>query len=445
MKATNDLTVGKPLHVIILFAFPIFVGNIFQQLYNIVDTVVVGHVMGDKALAAVGAASVIYMLFISLANGMTNGFSIVIARYFGAKKYDIMRQAIAITIVLSAILSILLTVSSMVGIRPLLVFLNTPNDIIEQSDTYIRTILAAIAITMTYNMLAGILRGIGNSFMPLVFLIIACFINVILDLIFVKQMGLGIRGAALATVIAQSVAVILCIIYMIKKCPLLKLEKSNFKFNRKITIELFTTGLSMGLMFAIVSIGTIALQSAINGFGTLTITAHTSARRIGDIFMLPLTTLSVSAATFSSQNYGAKKMNRIKEGIKISFLLAFAWCTLANITIFFGAVPIIQLITGTKEAVVLETASRYMRINVPFYYILSILLILRSTLQGVGRRIIPLAASSVELILKFVVVGVLAPMMGYLGVCISEPMIWIVCSIMVLIDFYVTMNKSYKI
>lgn len=443
-RNSNDLTVGNPLKVILFFALPIFIGNIFQQLYNVVDTVVVGHVLKEDALAAVGASGVVYSLIISLANGMTSGFSIIIARYFGAKEYDTMRRAIAITMVLTAVISVLLTVVSMIGLRPLLAFLNTPAEIMNQADTYIRTVLAAIVITMSYNMFAGMLRAIGNSVMPLVFLIVSCIINIILDIVFVKYVGLGIRGAAIATVVAQVVSVILCVLYIIQKCPILRIGIKDFKWDGKITADLFTTGLSMGMMYAIVSVGTVALQSAINGFGKLTIAAHTSARKIGDLFMLPLGTLSMSASTFASQNYGAMRMERIKEGIKGAFKIAFCWCTICNVLVFLGSDMLVKLITGSTEVEVLATASKYLRINLPFYYVLSILLILRSTLQGVGRRIAPLMASTVELILKFTVAAVLAPMMGYLGVCICEPIVWIVCAVMVLIDFYF-MNRGLKL
>ena len=280
--------------------------------------------------------------------------------------------------------------------------------------------------------------------MPLVFLIVSCIINIILDIVFVKYVGLGIRGAAIATVVAQVVSVILCVLYIIQKCPILRIGTKDFKWDGKITADLFTTGLSMGMMYAIVSVGTVALQSAINGFGKLTIAAHTSARKIGDLFMLPLGTLSMSASTFASQNYGAMRMERIKEGIKGAFKIAFCWCTICNVLVFLGSDMLVKLITGSTEVEVLATASKYLRINLPFYYVLSILLILRSTLQGVGRRIAPLMASTVELILKFTVAAVLAPMMGYLGVCICEPIVWIVCAVMVLIDFYF-MNRGLKL
>lgn len=443
-KASSDLTVGTPLKVILFFAVPIFIGNIFQQLYNVIDTVVVGHVLKENALAAIGASGVIYSLIISLANGMTNGFSIIIARYFGAKEFARMRQALATTYVLTAIISIVLTIGSMFGIRPLLEFLNTPKDIIGQADLYIRIVLAAVIVTMTYNMFAGMLRGIGNSVMPLIFLIVSCVINIILDILFVQVLGFGIQGAAIATVIAQVVSVILSFIYILKKCPILKITRQDFKFSASITADLFTTGLAMGMMYAIVSIGTVALQGAINNFGKLTIAAHTSARKIGDLFMLPLGTLSLASSTFASQNYGAGKNRRITEGIKSSFIIALIWVTICNVVVFFGAEFLVRAITGSTEKEVLETASRYLHINLPFYYILSVLLILRSTLQGLGRRIIPLAASTVELILKFVVAGILAPMLGYFGICICEPITWIACAIMVLFDFVITMHKIGK-
>jgi len=444
LKTNNDLTVGNPLSVILQFAIPIFIGNIFQQLYNVVDMVVVGHVLGDEALAALGATSAIYGLVISLASGMTSGFSIVVARYFGAKKEDTMKQAIASTVVLTLITALILTIASGFGIRPLLELLHTPSDIMGNSVLYIRIILQFLVVTMIYNMFAGILRAVGNSRMPLVFLIISTVINMILVVLFVKVFGMGVEGAAYATVVAQLISVILSAAYIWLKCPMLKISKEDFKANGNIINDLFATGISMGMMLSIVSVGTVALQSAVNGFGTYTITAHTAARKLSEIFMLPLGTLSLSASTFASQNYGAGNWDRIVKGIKSTALIGVIWCTTANLLVLLFVKQIVELMTGTGVGEVLSTASRYLHINLPFYYILCILLILRSTLQGLGRKLIPLLASTVELGLKFFVVGFLAPRLGYLGVCVSEPMIWTICALMVLWDFSITMKKKKR-
>ena len=437
----NDLTVGNPLTKILGFAIPIFIGNIFQQLYNVVDMVVVGHILGDEALASLGATTAIYGLVLGLANGMTNGFSIIIARYFGAKKYDTLKQTVATTMVLTFLISLMLTIVSLLFLKPLLVTLRTPMEVMDNAIAYISIILATILVTMSYNMFAGILRAIGNSRMPLYFLMIATTVNIILDILFIQGFGMGIRGAALATVFAQLLAVILCVLYIIRKCPIIKVSKRDFKYEKKIVSDLLTMGSSMAMMFSIVSIGTVALQSGVNSFGTYTVTAHTAARKLSEIFMLPLSTLSISASTFASQNFGARKWDRIVQGIKSAGLLAVIWCVFANLSVLFFAKEIITLITGSHIETVIHTAEQYLRFNLPFYFVLCILLILRSTLQGIGRKMVPLIASTVELLAKFFVTAVLVPSMGYFGIILSEPAIWTICAVLVLFDFIVTIKR----
>lgn len=435
MKNTYDMTRGNPLKIILLFALPILVGNIFQLFYNIVDAMVVGHVLGEDSFAAVGATSAVYSLIISFANGMANGFSIIAARFFGAKEEDKLRKSFASSICLAAVISVVLTILGQVFLRPMLNLLKTPPDIIDEAYSYISFILLFVIVTMFYNLLAGILRAVGNSKMPLVFLVIASITNVVLDIVFIAIIKMGIRGAAIATVISQIFSLVLCIIYVVKKCPFLHLKKQDFKVQKKLMIDLFTTGLSMALMFSIVAIGTVILQSAINDFGKMTIAAHTAARKISEIFMLPIATIGVAASTYASQNYGARNYKRIASGINYSFFLAGIWILISNLTVFLFASGIVTAVTGSVEVELIDTATRYLKINLPFYAFLAILVILRSVLQGMGSRAIPIFSSFIEFAGKFLVVGVLVPTMGYLGVCISEPMIWFVCSILVGCNF----------
>jgi putative MATE family efflux protein len=433
---SNDMTVGNPLKLILIFAIPILIGNVFQQMYNVVDTAVIGHVLGDKSLAAIGATSAIFNLIVGFANGTTNGFSVVLARFYGARDEAAIKKTVGLIVLLTFLASAVLTIVSLLGMIPLLKFLKTPPEIIGQASIFLKIILQFSFITMLYNMFAGMLRAIGNSKAPLIFLVIAVAINIVLDILFIKYLGFGIAGAAYATVISQFVSVCLCINYIRKNCPILYFKKKYLVMDKELIKELVTTGLSMGLMFAIVSVGTVALQSAVNSFGANTIAAHTAARKIDDIFMLPIATLSMAAATYASQNYGAGKLDRVKEGVKNTIMLAFIWSAFSNIVVFFGCDFMVSAITGTKEPEVFRVAARYIHINVPFFFMLSILVILRSSLQGLGRKIVPLCASIVELIAKFVAVGFLAPWLGYFGICILEPIVWGVCMMLVVIDFY---------
>lgn len=439
----TDLTKGDPGKLIFYFALPIFLGSVFQQMYNLADTVIVGYTLGENALAAIGSTTPLFGLIVGMALGMNNGFSIVIARYFGAKKMDKMRQAVAITVILDLIISVVFTVVGVSQIRHLLEFLNTPAEIINDAYGYIVVILMFMTVTIMYNMIAGVLRALGDSRSPLIYLIYASILNVVLVFTFILVFRWGIKGSAYATVISQILSVILGFNHIIKRCPELRLSKVDFKYDGTMVMELFTSGLSMGFMLSLVSIGSVALQSAINSFGKDIITAHMSARKVSEIFMMPLGTLATGAATFVSQNYGAKKYERINIGLKKTVFMGAIWSTIVVIISFAFGPYIIKYLTGTNDTLIIDTAVKYLRINTPFYYVLAILLIYRSTLQGIGRKFTPLISSSIELLAKFAVVGFLAPTMGYLGITISEPIIWVSCAIFVLIVFY--SDKNFKL
>lgn len=444
MKRANDLTIGNPIKGILLFMLPIMFGNVFQHMYNLVDTVIVGHILGEEALAAVGATSALYGFFTSMTFGLSNGYSIVIARFFGGKDKKGLKKSLAHTIMLTLIAAAVFTLIGIVFAKPLLEFLQTPAEIIEQSYSYVRIVLSCLLVSMLYNMFACMLRGIGNSFMPLIFLIISTVCNAILDLILVGVTHMGVAGAALATIIAQLISVICCVVYVMKKCPELHVRREDFKWDNNIAGDLFTNGLSMALMFSIVSIGSVALQSAINSLGAITIAAHTAARKIGEMFMMFFTPLSMAGSTYCSQNLGAGKKDRIPQGMRACFIIGFSAAALVNLITFTAAEPILVAVTGSDNMELIQTSLRYLHINLPFYFALSILLTLRSSLQGLGHKMIPLIASVIELVSKFVVATALVPHIGYLGVCIVEPLVWIICSVLVLVDYHLLMKKMKR-
>lgn len=437
-----DMTEGRPIKLILLFSLPILLGNIFQQFYNVMDTAIVGNVLGDDALAAVGATSPFFGLVTGLANGATNGFSMILARYYGARDEEGFKKALFMTYALSVLIAVVLTVLALLGIEPLLRLLGTPDSIMEDAVSYLRIAFAGLIVTVSYNMFAGIMRAVGNSVMPLVFLVIASVVNVVLDIWFVAGMHLGVGGAAIATVLAQLLSVAASLWYVMKKCPDLRLHKQHMVFEKKIVMDLLATAFSMAMMLAVVSIGTVALQSAVNSFDKEVIAAHTAARKMDEIFMIVFSTFSVTASTYASQNYGAGKIDRIKEGILDTFLLGFIWATVGVLTAFFAGPFLAHAITGSENPVVIDTAVKYIRINFPFFYFLVPLLVLRSTLQGLDRRVVPVIGSVIELVGKFLVAAYLAPKLGYLGVCISEPVIWIVCMCLVMWDFYTHILKN---
>lgn len=447
-KSSINMTQGNILKNLVYFAIPVLIGNIFQQLYNVADTAIIGNILGDNALAAVGAAAPVYGLLIGFAGGLTNGFAVIIARYFGADNECTMKKSVAITYVLSVIIAVVLTIGSITILHPLMKSLKTPDKIISDTETYMRIIMVFSTITIAYNMLSGMMKAIGNSKAPLLFLIISTFVNIGLDFLFVKGFNMGVAGAAYATVISQGVSVVLCFIYAKKKCPLLIFRKSKLVWDKAMITDIAGTGLSMGLMYAIVSIGSVILQGAVNSFGTSTITAHSAARKIDDIFMLPLGTISMAVSTFASQNYGAGKIERVRKGIHYGIIMSALWSIISVMICILLRKPLIYALTGTSNQTVIETASQYIIWNISFFFILGTLLVLRSSLQGVGRKLIPVSGSIVELLLKILAVTMLAPNLGYFGVCILEPIIWVVCASIVLVDYAMFMmirrkNLSY--
>ena len=435
-KTNVDLLKGKILKSLIIFAIPLFISNLFQQLYNAVDIIIVGNYLGDTSLAAIGACAAVYELLIGFALGTGNGLSIVTARNYGAKDENLIKKSVAGSLVIGIGITLIIMIISSLFLYPLLELLNTPTNIIEESYSYISTVTMCVGVMFLYNFCAGALRAIGNSMMPLVFLIISSVINIVLDIVLIANFGMGIRGAAIATVISQGVSGILCIIYIYKKCKILIPKKEHFKFDKELYKELLGQGLSMGVMIMIVSAGTVVLQTAINGLGYLIIAGHTAARKLNTFSMIPITSLSMSLATFVSQNKGAKKDSRIREAVRYSNIIAIVWGVTVTVILIFFAPFLMRALSGSSEPTVIDNGVRYLLINSPFYAVLGILLNLRNSLQGIGEKLLPLISSIIEFIGKIVFVIVLIPSLGYFGVIISEPVIWCLMCIQLAYSFY---------
>ncbi|MCI7767262.1 MAG: MATE family efflux transporter [Oscillospiraceae bacterium] len=426
----RELTSGKPAKMILTFAVPIALGALFQQLYSMIDTVIVGRTIGVEAIAALGSTSYISNLIIGFMSGLTNGFAIVTARHFGAGDEVKMRRSVAGTIILGLAVSAVFTVLSMIFLRPFLRILNTPEEIFETSYSYISIILLFMTSAMLYNMSAGVLRAVGDSVTPLVFLIMSSFLNIGLDLLFIVKLNMGVRGAAYATVVSQIFSFALCCVYIGVRFPYLIPRGEELRVTVKELSELMAMGLSLALMFSIVEIGSLILQRAINNFGTDTIAAHTAARKISSILMLPYSAFGSACATYCSQNLGAGRPERVGKGIKSAVVMCWIWSAAAVAVGYLFSPAIISWIAGTEERFIVDLASKYMRVNTPFYFILAVLIVMRSSLQGLGRKTIPVASSVIEMIGKAVVAFAAAPALGYFGVMISEPIVWFFMTIL---------------
>ncbi|EPI00198.1 MATE efflux family protein [Enterococcus faecalis 13-SD-W-01] len=420
----RDLTKGSPAKLIFLFTIPLLIGNIFQQFYNMVDMIIVGQTLGKNALAAVGSTGSLTFLIIGFAQGFTSGLSIITAQKFGAQDFRGIKRSFALSILLSLIVTVVLTVLSLIFIRPMLMLMQTPAEILDQAQTFISIILMGIFASMGFNLLSNVIRALGDSRTPLFFLIIAVVINVVLDLVFILQFGMGVEGAAIATVIAQVASSVFCIIYIKKKIPLLQLRKKDFIWDKEHVREHLNIALPMAFQASIIAIGAIILQSALNSLGTDVVAAQAAAGRIDQFANQPMMSFGITMATFTAQNYGAKEYGRILKGVKQCLLMSGAFSLAAGaIVIFFGK-NLIQLFVDKGETEVFDLAQIYFNINGSLYWVLAILFILRYTLQGLGQSKVPTIAGIMELIMRSFAAIILTAMWGYPGAASASPLAW---------------------
>ena len=424
-KTSVNLLDGPILRSIIAFAIPILISNIFQQLYNTADIMIVGRYLGPNALAGVGATAAIFELVIGFALGVGNGMGVVIARCFGAQDITQLKRAVASTLVIGFGLSLMVSTLGHFGMYPLLEFLGTPTEIIDLSYQYIHMIVLCVGVTFAYNLCAGLLRAVGDSQAALYFLIFSAIVNIILDLFFITQLHLGVQSAGLATIISQGLSAILCYFYIRKRANFLLPERKHFTWDKELYLDLLGQGLAMGLMTSIVSIGTVTLQTSINALGATIISAQTSARRIMSFSMLPVSAIASSLTTFTSQNLGANRPQRIQRGIYLGSMVAIIWTIFIAITLFFASPALNELISGSTDPELISNASLYNRISSSFYPVLAVLLVLRNSLQGLGQKITPLISSFIELFGKILFVLLIIPSTGYMGVIFCEPLIWV--------------------
>lgn len=442
MAKTKTLTEGTPWKQILLFSIPIFWGNIFQLLYSLVDTKIVGSTLGTEALAAVGSVSTLHTLMTGFLNGLTLGFSLITAMCFGADNMKRLKKSFAMTMELGVMTTTVLVVALMLVLQPLLHLLNVPEEQFAMSYAYISVLIVGLFATVLYNLCANTLRAIGDSLTPLLFLILATVSNIGLDYLFILAFHMGVQGAAYATVLAQLISVVLCFIRIFRKFPVLHLQKSDFRPEKELIVEMYKSGLSMGLMSCLVSIGTIMLQSAINTFGTTVIVAHTAARKVFEIMSLPMSVLGSAMATYCGQNYGAKRFDRIRQGIRASLLIAAIWSMAVFIICHTVEGALIRFVASTTDAEVIYWGSMYLKVDMSFIVVCGVIVILRNSMQGFGDRVIPVFSSCIELAGKIIFAFVFAPMFAYWGIIWAEPVVWIAMVIPLIVKVVHTLKKE---
>ena len=420
----KDLTQGKPIKVILFFAVPLYIGQLFQLGYSLIDTRIIGSTLGETSLAAVGATTSLSDLLVEFINGVICGYGIVVATYFGAKDESKLRKSIGGTVVLSVGITALLTAGCLIILPQILSFLNVSTELAPEASAYIKIIIAGLIATTLYNVCAAILRAMGDSFTPLIFLIISNLLNIGLDYLLILQMDMGVTGAAVATIISQALSATLCFLYMRRKYPQIVLHTGDITPEKELYRQLFPRGFSMGFMLSFVLMGSLVLQTAINALGMNIIVAHTGARKATSIFLMVFFVLGTALATYCGQNLGAEEYGRIGQGIRDTILFSLGWYLFVLLIVFTLSPTIINLITASSDPEIIGNAVTYLKVNALFYFLPAIICILRNSMQGFGDSRTPLISSLIELVGKVLIAYLLVPNLEYMGVVLSEPIVW---------------------
>ncbi|NLC97210.1 MAG: MATE family efflux transporter [Erysipelotrichaceae bacterium] len=426
-KLTNDMSVNKPLGLIIKFAIPLMLGNLFQQGYLIIDSIIVGRSIGSNALAAIGAIDWLNWMFVGIITGLTSGFGISFSKAFGSKNINKLKNKVINSIIISIIFGIMLVIISQIFALPLLKLLNTPIEIIYISLEYVRYIFFGLFIVMLYNLSASLLRAVGNSKAPLISLVISSCINILLDIFFIIILKLGIKGAAIATIISQSFSLLYCIL-VLRKIEELKFNKEDFKIDKNISIKLLKIALPLSIMNLSIGIGGISVQSVVNTFGLVFVTGITITNKLYYLFEIAGNTLGLSVATFVAQNHGAKLNNRVFEGFKSTLIFSNIISLFISIFMIIFGKDIIRLFIDSNASnlnEIVSVAYDYLFIMMIFLNVLYSIHIVRSTLQGLGNTIVPLYASILELIVRIAFIFTLPKLLSTSGVYYTEIAAWI--------------------
>lgn len=440
----NDMTTGNPMKIILNFTLPIFLGNVFQQFYNMADAVIVGKFVGNKALAAVGSTGTIMFLIYGFVVGMTAGFTVPTAQKFGAGDMKGMRRTVAGAGVLSLVVGSLLTMLFMLFMKPLLTLMNTPSDIFKDAYGYIMIISGGILAQMLYNLLSSILRAIGNSKIPLYFLIISALLNILLDLFFIVGFHMGAAGAAVATIIAQGVSGILCLIYIIAKIPVLHLNRNDLHAGKDVYGIQLKIGLPMALQYSITAIGSMMVQSSLNILGSTLVAAFTAAGKIEQVVTQAYVAMGTTMATYSAQNMGAGSVKRIREGFRANTIIGIIYSLVAAAFVMTVGKYMTYLFVSEDVDLIMNSVDIYLKCIGLFFIPLTVVNIYRNGIQGLGYGLLPMMAGVAELIGRGIVAVIAGNMRSYTGVCLAGPAAWVLAGGLLLVMYFYIMNVHMK-
>ena len=439
----HDMTVGKPSKLIIQFMIPMFLGNVFQQFYNVADSIVAGQFLGVQALAAIGSTGSLMFFVTGWMNGMSSGFAILVSQWFGAKKYDRMRHYVAMSVYLSIILSVLMTVGFLAANVPILRMMNYSPDIMPDVTAYMGIIYAGLIVTAAYNALAAFLRALGDSRSPLYFLIISAAINVVLDIVFIVYGGMGVDGCAYATVIAQAISALLCFIYIVKRYPILHLKREDFRISFRSWGRLLALGIPMALQFSITAIGTIIVQGAVNVYGEIYMAGFSAAGKLQNIIATVFSAFGATIATYVGQNRGAGKMDRVRQGVRTTQMMIIVYSVFAMAVVLLLGRYMMWIFVSPSETEVIDVAVLYFRTVFWCYPFLGSIFLYRNTLQGLGYGLVPMLGGVFELVARAGIVLLVAGRTSFVGVCLSDPAAWL-SALIPLVPYYIYTMRKWK-
>ena len=437
----HDMTTGSPVRLIIRFMIPMFLGNVFQQFYNIADSIVAGQFIGVTALAAIGSTGSLMFFVTGWLNGLSSGFAILVSQWFGAKQYDRMRHYVAMSVYLAAAFAILMTAGLLIANEPILRLMNYSDDIMPDVKLYMGIIYAGLIVTAAYNSLAAFLRALGDSKSPLYFLIISAAINVVLDIAFIVVFGMGVEGCADATVIAQGISALLCFVYILKRFPILHLKREDFRVSFESFGRLLALGIPMGLQFSITAIGTIIVQGAVNIYGEIYMAGFSAAGKLQTLFATVFTAFGATIATYVGQNRGAGKMDRVKQGVRCTQIMILIWSVVLMVLMYFGGRYMTWLFISPSETEVVNAAVTYFHTVFWCYPFLGSIFLYRNTLQGMGYGLVPMLGGIFELVARSAIVMIVAGHTSFAGVCFSDPAAWIAALIPLVPYYFYKMHK----
>lgn len=441
---TKDMTKGNPMKLILEFAVPFLFGLLFQQFYNIVDTMIVGKCLGFGALAAVGATGSLNFLIIGFCTGVCTGFAIPVAQYFGAGDEHQLRKAVGNSAWLCIIFSVVTSAATVILCKQFLIWMRTPADIMAQSYTYIVIIFAGIPAIYLYNLLAGIIRSLGDSRTPVVFLAIASFLNIALDFVFIMGGSMGVGGAALATVISQAVSGVLCLLYMRRKYAILKMSKEEWKWDNAVVKKLCSMGIPMGLQYSVTAVGSVVLQTCVNMLGTTAVAAITAGSKVSMFFCCPYEALGSTMATYGGQNIGAGKLERIGKGLRAALLIGAVYSVIAFLVLLGFGEQLTLLFLNQGDKSIISMSCTFLLWNGGAYFLLAIVNTVRFLIQGLGFSVYAIFAGMCEMIARMLVGVLFIPIWGFTGACMANAMAWLFADLFLIPAYFRCMKVLRK-